>query len=69
MKIPFSDQAYDQMLASLFVRYPSFGSVGAGAYKPGLERMEEILTSLGSGELRRLADEQEITEIVAGAGN
>ena len=48
MKIPFSDQAYDQMIAALFVRYPSFGSVGAGAYKPGLERMREMLERLGN---------------------
>ena len=52
MKIPFSDQAYDQMLASLFVRYPSFGSVGAGAYKPGLERMREMCRRMGDPQTK-----------------
>ncbi|MCQ2154328.1 MAG: hypothetical protein MJY55_00735 [Bacteroidales bacterium] len=52
MKIPFSDQAYDRMLASLFVRYPSFGSVGAGAYKPGLERMREMCRRMGDPQTK-----------------
>lgn len=36
----FSGAAYERMLGKLFVRFPSFQNVGAGAYKPGLDRME-----------------------------
>ena len=36
----FSEAAYERMLGKLFVRFPSFQNVGAGAYKPGLDRME-----------------------------
>lgn len=36
----FSEQAYDQMIEKLFVRFPSFQKTGAGAYKPGIGNME-----------------------------
>ena len=36
----FTEENYDKMIGELFVRFPSFQKVGAGAYKPGLERME-----------------------------
>lgn len=36
----FSPQGYEEMLARLFVRFPSFQKVGAGAYKPGIANME-----------------------------
>ena len=36
----FSEDTYNNMIRELFVRFPSFQKVGAGAYKPGLERME-----------------------------
>ncbi len=36
----FSEQAYQEMIESLFVRFPSFQKVGSGAYKPGIANME-----------------------------
>ena len=36
----FSEELYDEMLGKLFVRFPSFQKVGAGAYKPGIVNME-----------------------------
>ena len=36
----FSPEGYENMLAKLFVRFPSFQKVGAGAYKPGIATME-----------------------------
>lgn len=40
MEENFSDERYDEMLKKLFVRFPSFQKVGAGAYKPGIANME-----------------------------
>lgn len=36
----FSEEAYNEMIGKLFVRFPSFQKVGAGAYKPGIGNME-----------------------------
>ncbi len=36
----FSAEAYDELIGRLFVRFPSFQKVGAGAYKPGIGNME-----------------------------
>ncbi len=36
----FSEHAYEELTAKLFVRFPSFQKVGAGAYKPGIGNME-----------------------------
>ena len=36
----FSEELYEEMLRKLFVRFPSFQKVGAGAYKPGIANME-----------------------------
>ncbi len=36
----FSEEEYNRMLEKLFVRFPSFQKVGAGAYKPGIGNME-----------------------------
>lgn len=40
MEIFFSEEAYNEMLGNLFVRFPSFQKTGAGAYKPGIANME-----------------------------
>ena len=40
MEINFSEEAYNDMIGKLFVRFPSFQKVGAGAYKPGTGNME-----------------------------
>ena len=40
MEIKFSEEAYNDMIGKLFVRFPSFQKVGAGAYKPGIGNME-----------------------------
>ncbi len=40
MNMKFSETAYEEMIAKLFVRFPSFQKVGAGAYKPGIGNME-----------------------------
>ncbi len=36
----FSEASYEEMIGKLFVRFPSFQKVGAGAYKPGIGSME-----------------------------
>ena len=36
----FSEELYEEMLGKLFVRFPSFQKVGAGAYKPGIANMQ-----------------------------
>ncbi|MBE6241099.1 MAG: bifunctional folylpolyglutamate synthase/dihydrofolate synthase [Bacteroidales bacterium] len=36
----FSEERYQEMIQKLFVRFPSFQKVGAGAYKPGMANME-----------------------------
>ena len=36
----FSEEAYEEMLAKLFVRFPSFQKSGTDAYKPGIANME-----------------------------
>ena len=36
----FSETAYNEMIEKLFLRFPSFQKVGAGAYKPGIANME-----------------------------
>ena len=43
----FSEDRYNEMLNSLFQRFPSFQKVGAGAYKPGIGNMEFIDQLLG----------------------
>ena len=47
MKGKFSEESYDEMLAKLFVRFPSFQKVGAGAYKPGIANMEFVDQLMG----------------------
>lgn len=36
----FSEETYAEMIGKLFVRFPSFQKIGAGAYKPGIANME-----------------------------
>ncbi len=48
----FSSEAYEEMLAGLFVRFPSFQKVGSGAYKPGIDSME-IFDSLAGHPHRK----------------
>ena len=36
----FTEVAYNEMIEKLFMRFPSFQKVGAGAYKPGIANME-----------------------------
>lgn len=43
----FSEDRYSEMIAALFMRFPSFQKVGAGAYKPGIGNMEFIDQLLG----------------------
>lgn len=40
MEKNFSEKDYEDMLAKLFVRFPSFQKNGASAYKPGIGNME-----------------------------
>ena len=47
MEIEFSEEKYENMLAKLFVRFPSFQKDGASAYKPGIANMEFIDQLLG----------------------
>ncbi len=43
---------YSQTLEYLFTAMPSFQNIGAGAYKPGLERITQFCTRLGSPHLK-----------------
>lgn len=47
MKKEFSDIEYQQIIAALFTRFPSFQKQGASAYKPGLEHSFEICRRMG----------------------
>ena len=47
MEIKFSEEKYENMLAQLFVRFPSFQKDGASAYKPGIANMEFIDQLMG----------------------
>ena len=43
----FDENAYGQLIESLFARFPSFQKYGAGAYHPGLAGMQEFDRALG----------------------
>lgn len=43
----YSDTAYEELLAEISAGAPSFASVGAAAYKPGLERMQQMCALMG----------------------
>ena len=47
MEIEFSEEKYENMIAKLFVRFPSFQKDGASAYKPGIANMEFIDQLMG----------------------
>lgn len=47
MEIEFSEEKYENMLAKIFVRFPSFQKDGASAYKPGIANMEFIDQLMG----------------------
>lgn len=47
-----SNPDYKALIASLSVRFPSFGAVGSAAFKPGLERVEAICALLGNPQKR-----------------
>jgi dihydrofolate synthase/folylpolyglutamate synthase len=40
--------SYQAALDWLFKQFPSYQNIGASAYKPGLERVEQLLTELGN---------------------
>ena len=40
MDVIFSEERYEEMIAKLFVRFPSFQKTGSSAYKPGTANME-----------------------------
>ncbi len=40
VNMEFSEARYEELVGKLFVRFPSFQKVGAGAYKPGTGNME-----------------------------
>ena len=44
----FSKEAYEERIGRLFQRFPSFGGIGAGAYKPGLEHIRKACAFLGN---------------------
>lgn len=39
MTVFFSEERYEELIGKLFMRFPSFQKVGAGAYKPGIDNM------------------------------
>lgn len=48
--IKFSDSSYDALIRDIFRRFPSFGAVGASAYKPGLEHMKAMCALMDNPE-------------------
>lgn len=49
----FSEEKYNELIQSIFLRFPSVQNVSFGeAYKPGLERMEEFRELLGNPDRR-----------------
>lgn len=40
MKQNYTEENYSEMIQELFLRFPSFQKVGAGAYKPGIDSMK-----------------------------
>lgn len=40
MKQNYTEENYSEMIQQLFLRFPSFQKVGAGAYKPGIDSMQ-----------------------------
>ena len=44
----FSKEAYEERIGRWFQRFPSFGGIGAGAYKPGLEHIRKACAFLGN---------------------
>lgn len=50
--VNFSDSSYDALIQGIFKRFPSFGAVGASAYKPGLEHMRAMCELMGNPERR-----------------
>ena len=40
--------SYQAAIYWLFKQFPSYQNIGASAYKPGLERVEQLLTELGN---------------------
>ncbi len=47
MEKNFTESSYDEMIAALFCRFPSFQKAGAGAYKPGTVNMEFADSMMG----------------------
>ena len=47
METKFSDTEYNALIERLFVRFPSYQTVGGVAYHPGLEAMREFDSRLG----------------------
>ena len=43
----YSEEAYEALIAEILTQAPSFASVGAQAYSPGLERIERMCALLG----------------------
>lgn len=50
MDIKTLDQRYDEALSYLYAQLPMFSRVGAAAYKPGLERVEQLSQFFGNPE-------------------
>ena len=50
----FSEEKYNELIQSIFLRFPSVQNVSFGeAYKPGLESMEEFRELLGNPDRRQ----------------
>ncbi len=45
--LEYSENRYEEMIGKLFVRFPSFQKIGAGAYKPGIENMRTFDAMVG----------------------
>ena len=50
--VKFVRNKYNQTIDWLFQQFPSYQEIGAEAYKPGLERVEKLLSTFGNPHLK-----------------
>ena len=52
LRVKFVRNKYNQTIDWLFQQFPSYQEIGAEAYKPGLERVEKLLSTFGNPHLK-----------------
>ena len=52
LRVKFVRNKYHQTIDWLFQQFPSYQEIGAEAYKPGLERVEKLLSTFSDPHLK-----------------